>query len=436
MNFKIAPRNERQYANGHSEVIYERLIACNILENNKNKKSKFGFLIEFRFSERKLRDIEYGEFLIYLNEIRWQETVTVKFRVVINDGNHRKIKEEIIKKELKECDEDNYICVSISELLRECNDYASEILIYAEVEDSAIAVFASSNTRVQPYLSIKEKSNQVLRSGPTGPPGPRGAQGPKGSQGQIGPQGIQGVEGDIGPIGPIGPTGPTGCRGIQGPTGITGVQGLQGPMGPTGSRGIQGPIGPTGNMGIQGPTGAIGPKGDQGIQGPTGPTGSRGIEGPIGPTGAMGIIPSPVYGSYTTLKKVGTTLITEPSDYRYNLFGDIANVTEGITNPSSYEVKVEREGNYRITFTIRMASVPIALGSIKSKVVINGELPVENGYTLSTIGISALSAVNINFDRIISLKANDVISIQCNKFIIVDESLPPENYAYFTIVKI
>ncbi|MEG2738461.1 collagen-like triple helix repeat-containing protein, partial [Clostridium sp.] len=181
-----------------------------------------------------------------------------------------------------------------------------------------------------------------------------------------------------------------------------------------------------------GDRGPIGPTGAQGLIGPTGAQGATGDRGPIGPTGPT---PDAVFGSYTTLRKVSTSLVAAPSDYRYNLFGDVINTTSGITNPSIYEVKVANGGNYRITFSIRFAS--IALGtSIQSKVLINGLLPVGDGYTLTTVGSSPLEAVTINFDRIIALLPNDVISVQCNKLIAADPRLVAENLAYFTIVKL
>ncbi|MEG1287151.1 MAG: hypothetical protein RSD13_03750, partial [Clostridium sp.] len=242
MNFKITPRNERQYINGHAEQVCESLVVGNLNERDRIKQSKFSFLLEFKTCDRNFKDADYAEFLIYLNELRCEESICINFKIITKDNNRKKISENTIIRKLRACDEGEYICVNLKEVLKNCIEEISEILIYVNVEkkNNAIALFSSSKTRLQPYISVKEKCKGVC---PPGPPGPRGPQGPRGFQGQLGPQGIQGsqgIQGIEGDRGPIGPTGNKGATGDRGPIGPTGPQGLIGPTGNKGATGDRG----------------------------------------------------------------------------------------------------------------------------------------------------------------------------------------------------
>jgi len=200
----------------------------------------------------------------------------------------------------------------------------------------------------------------IGETGATGIQGPQGPQGPQGSIGATGVQGPGGETGATGVQGPQGPQGSIGATGIQGPQGPQGEAGPQGPRGIQGPQGEQGPQGPQGETGPQGPQGETGPQGPQGETGPQGPQGETGPQGPQGPTGAAGaqivsagceVIPSSVFrvggsvaGTFAVNSSTasGVTQIfisnSAGSTNELPLPGDIVSLTQGTSNPDTYDV--------------------------------------------------------------------------------------------------
>lgn len=256
------------------------------------------------------------------------------------------------------------------------------------------------------------------------------------------------IVGPTGPRGPIGPQGPatitigntiTTDPGTEArvtnvgsnenailtfsiPAGATGPQGPTGPRGPVGSQGLQGIVGPTG------PTGPRGATGLTGQQGPAGATGQTGPQGPIGPAGPPGTSIESAYGSkYSSASE--TINITANTSQIVPLASSAP--MRGITGATANALTIPATGVYKIDYYFQGSS------NIQETVILE---VLENGTPISNTSIHKEIEANVdqsfNGSAIVSLNANDLISLGLDSTETIEVSPADGINAYLNIVRL
>ena len=375
MKIKITPSEERQFLNGDSKEVCDRLVVCNCNNRCNCNSTKCCFLLRFDI-DKNFSCIDRNLIRLYLffDNLRFVRSMIIKLYVRILDERKTIIVDRCVRSRINEFDEGRYISIDLSEMFRDiCVDRIDEILIDVSADSNGLAIFRSSNTRCKPFLYLRDLCSAV---GPTGATGATGATGPTGVTGATGA------------------TGATGTTGVTGPTGVTGA---------TGATGVTGPTGPTGATGATGPTGA---------------TGTTGVTGPTGPTGAND--PSE-FASYVKRSSI------EQINGRLQLFNDIAVNNSSIITNTNDTLTVMEEGDYRITF-----SIIIPRCSALSSLIING---IGEGNIIPLFGCISFPYTAV-FDRIVRLEAGTVIYVTMNNQVNLVLPVAGENIAYFSIIKI
>ena len=270
----------------------------------------------------------------------------------------------------------------------------------------------------------KKHQERCCIVGPTGPRGPIGPQGPAtitvGNTITTDP-GTEAKVTNVGtnenailtfsiPAGATGPQGPTGSRGPVGSQGIQGIAGPAGPRGATGQAGAQGPIGPTGPTGPKGDTGATGPQGE---------------EGPAGPPGTS---VESTYGSkYSSASE--TINITANTSQIVPLASSAP--MRGITGATANTLTIPATGVYKIDYYFQGSS------NMQETVILE---VLENGTPISNTSIHKEIEANVdqsfNGSAIVSLNANDLISLGLDSTETIEVSPADGINAYLNIVRL
>lgn len=408
MKIKVTPIEERQFLNGDSKEVCDRLVVCNCNNRCNCNSTKCCFLLRFDI-DKNFSCIDRNLIRLYLffDNLRFVRSMLIKLRVRILDERKAVIVDRCVRSRINEFDEGRYISIDLSELFRDsCINRIDEILIDVSADSNGVAIFSSSNTRHKPFLYLRDLCCSTGATGPTGPTGATGATGPTG------------VTGPTGETGATGATGPTGATGETGATGPTGVTGLTGPTGATGATGVTGSTGETGPTGPTGPTGVTGPTGPTGVTGSTGSTGATGPTGPTGPTGENDPAEFASYVKRSSIRQVNGKL---------ELFNDIVVNNSSIITNTNNTLTVSEAGDYRITFSIIIPQC-VLLSFLR----ING---IEEGNIIPLFGRMNFPYTAV-FDRIVRLEAGTVISVTMSNQVTLNLPVAGENIAYFSIIKV
>lgn len=267
----------------------------------------------------------------------------------------------------------------------------------------------------------KKHQERCCIVGPTGPRGPIGPQGPAtitvGNTITTDP----GTEAKVTNVG----TNENAILTFSIPAGATGPQGPTGPRGPVGSQGLQGIVGPTGPTG---PRGATGLTGQQGPAGATGQTGPQGPIGPAGPAGPPGTSVESTYGSkYSSASE--TINITANTSQIVPLASSAP--MRGITGATANALTIPATGVYKIDYYFQGSS------NIQETVILE---VLENGTPISNTSIHKEIAANVdqsfNGSAIVSLNANDLISLGLDSTETIEVSPADGINAYLNIVRL
>lgn len=228
MQYKMTPKYKRQYIDGYSKPIYDKLYVCNLGDMCSNKYSKYSFGLVYEFDGSRVNLIRKASLLLYMEDLEFEKGFGIDFNIILKNSENNTIARQIIRKKFNNSDADRYISIDISKIISENLKEVSGVLVYVSANRAiGIAVFSANATEIEPTICVDYSECPVC------PP-----------------------EGSIGPAGPQGPMGPIGAQGPIGPTGATGAQGLVGPEGPRGATGEQGEVGPQGPQGEPGLGGA------------------------------------------------------------------------------------------------------------------------------------------------------------------------------------
>lgn len=228
MQYKMTPKYKRQYIDGYSKPIYDKLYVCNLGDMCSNKYSKYSFGLVYEFDGSRVNLIRKASLLLYMEDLEFEKGFGIDFNIILKNSENNTIARQIIRKKFNNSDADRYISIDISKIISENLKEVSGVLVYVSANRAiGIAVFSANGTEIEPTICVDYSECPVC------PP-----------------------EGSIGPAGPQGPMGPIGAQGPIGPTGATGAQGLVGPEGPRGATGEQGEVGPQGPQGEPGLGGA------------------------------------------------------------------------------------------------------------------------------------------------------------------------------------
>ncbi len=267
----------------------------------------------------------------------------------------------------------------------------------------------------------KKHQERCCIVGPTGPRGPIGPQGPAtitvGNTITTDP----GTEAKVTNVG----TNENAILTFSIPAGVTGPQGPTGPRGPVGSQGLQGIVGPTGPTG---PRGATGLTGQQGPAGATGQTGPQGPIGPAGPAGPPGTSVESTYGSkYSSASE--TINITANTSQIVPLASSAP--MRGITGATANALTIPATGVYKIDYYFQGSS------NIQATVILE---VLENGTPISNTSIHKEIEANVdqsfNGSAIVSLNANDLISLGLDSTETIEVSPADGINAYLNIVRL
>ena len=195
-----------------------------------------------------------------------------------------------------------------------------------------------------------------------------------------------------------------------------------GPRGPVGSQGLQGIVGPTG------PTGPRGATGLTGQQGPAGATGQTGPQGPIGPAGPPGTSVESTYGSkYSSASE--TINITANTSQIVPLASSAP--MRGITGATANALTIPATGVYKIDYYFQGSS------NMQATVILE---VLENGTPISNTSIHKEIEANVdqsfNGSAIVSLNANDLISLGLDSTETIEVSPADGINAYLNIVRL
>lgn len=198
-----------------------------------------------------------------------------------------------------------------------------------------------------------------------------------------------------------------------------------GPRGPVGSQGLQGIVGPTGPTG---PRGATGLTGQQGPAGATGQTGPQGPIGPAGPAGPPGTSVESTYGSkYSSASE--TINITANTSQIVPLASSAP--MRGITGATANALTIPATGVYKIDYYFQGSS------NIQETVILE---VLENGTPISNTSIHKEIEANVdqsfNGSAIVSLNANDLISLGLDSTETIEVSPADGINAYLNIVRL
>lgn len=267
----------------------------------------------------------------------------------------------------------------------------------------------------------KKHQERCCIVGPTGPRGPIGPQGPAtitvGNTITTDP----GTEAKVTNVG----TNENAILTFSIPAGVTGPQGPTGPRGPVGSQGLQGIVGPTGPTG---PRGATGLTGQQGPAGATGQTGPQGPIGPAGPAGPPGTSVESTYGSkYSSASE--TINITANTSQIVPLASSAP--MRGITGATANALTIPATGVYKIDYYFQGSS------NMQATVILE---VLENGTPISNTSIHKEIEANVdqsfNGSAIVSLNANDLISLGLDSTETIEVSPADGINAYLNIVRL
>lgn len=267
----------------------------------------------------------------------------------------------------------------------------------------------------------KKHQERCCIVGPTGPRGPIGPQGPAtitvGNTITTDP----GTEAKVTNVG----TNENAILTFSIPAGATGPQGPTGPRGPVGSQGLQGIVGPTGPTG---PRGATGLTGQQGPAGATGQTGPQGPIGPAGPAGPPGTSVESTYGSkYSSASE--TINITANTSQIVPLASSAP--MRGITGVTANALTIPATGVYKIDYYFQGSS------NMQATVILE---VLENGTPISNTSIHKEIEANVdqsfNGSAIVSLNANDLISLGLDSTETIEVSPADGINAYLNIVRL
>ena len=293
MQYKMTPKYKRQYIDGYSKPIYDKLYVCNLGDMCSNKYSKYSFGLVYEFDGSRVNLIRKASLLLYMEDLEFEKGFGIDFNIILKNSENNTIARQIIRKKFNNSDADRYISIDISKIISENLKEVSGVLVYVSANRAiGIAVFSANGTEIEPTICVDYSECPVCPpEGSIGPAGPQGPMGPIGAQGPIGPTGATGAQGLVGPEGPRGATG-IGLDGVvgfnpdnesgyskgqvvtyKGSTYIvktdrpTGIPGESEDYELIAAAGLQGPIGPTGATGATGEQGEVGPQGPQGEPG-------------------------------------------------------------------------------------------------------------------------------------------------------------------------
>ena len=243
----------------------------------------------------------------------------------------------------------------------------------------------------------------------------------------------------------VGPTGPRGPIGPQGPATITvgntittdpGTEAKVTNVGTNENAILTFSI-PAGATGPQGPTGSRGPVGSQGIQGIAGPTGPRGAtgqagaQGPIGPTGPAGPPGTSVESTYGSKYSSASETINITANTSQIVPLASSAPMRGITGATANALTIPATGVYKIDYYFQGSS------NMQATVILE---VLENGTPISNTSIHKEIEANVdqsfNGSAIVSLNANDLISLGLDSTETIEVSPADGINAYLNIVRL